>query len=148
MDGYISGINQLQADTYDASPVVSSNAMASMVRNLCSTKPDMKFETSLAQLLNALKPYRVQKNLRLVEVSVDNNFAAVRQETLVWMQSEMSALGFYSGEADGVFDASTQSALANFQSSNGLNPTAVPDADTVIKFIELSTRRVQSGQGQ
>jgi peptidoglycan hydrolase-like protein with peptidoglycan-binding domain len=60
----------------------------------------------------------------------------------------MSALGFYSGEADGVFDASTQSALANFQSSNGLTPTAVPDADTVIKFIELSTGRVQSGQGQ
>ena len=119
-----------------------------MLRNLCSTKQEMKFETSLAQLLNALKPFRVQKHSRLVEVSVDDNFAAVRQETLVWMQSEMSALGFYSGEADGVFGASTQNALANFQSSNGLNPTAVPDADTVIKFIELATLRMQSEQGQ
>lgn len=35
-------------------------------------------------------------------------------------QSQLAALGFYTGVIDGVFDAETQQALINFQTAYGL----------------------------
>ena len=47
------------------------------------------------------------------------------------MQQQLNQLGFDAGEIDGVMGAMTQSALREFQASNGMIADGYPDSTTL-----------------
>jgi hypothetical protein len=136
MEGYLTGINRLQAKTFDVSPVTSAALVGHMVRNYCSTQPELRFETAVAQLMNFFDPYKVPEQSQLVEVTVGDANAAIRQSTLKWMQTQMKAQGFFAGEPDGLYGASTKAALVAYQKANKIPETGVPDAPTLVQFVQ------------
>lgn len=50
------------------------------------------------------------------------------------MQLRLQQLGYFTGNADGYFGDDTVTAIMNFQTANGLNPTGLADPDTVLKI--------------
>jgi len=136
MEGYISGLNRFQHETFDAAPVIASSNVGALVRNLCSVEPDIRFETAIARLMAFFKPYRIQNQSQLIEMTVGDASAAVRQETLRWMQEKLTEKGLFSGDINGLFGSDTRSALSAYQQAQGLNVTGVPDTRTIMRFIQ------------
>ena len=136
MEGYLTGINRLQAQTFDVSPVTEAAVVGQMVRNYCMTQPALRFETAVAQLMNFFAPYKVTEQSQLVEVTVGDARAALRQSTLKWMQEKMKAQGMFQGTPDGLYGAGSREALLAFQKSAGIPETGVPDARTLVAFIQ------------
>jgi peptidoglycan hydrolase-like protein with peptidoglycan-binding domain len=139
MEGYLTGINRLQAKTFDVSPVTSAALVGHMVRNFCSTQPELRFETAVAQLMNFFDDYKVPDQSQLVEVTVGDANAAIRQSTLKWMQAQMKAAGFFVGEPDGLYGNSTKTALVAYQKANKIPETGVPDSATLVHFVQKDT---------
>jgi putative peptidoglycan binding protein len=54
-----------------------------------------------------------------------------RGSAVVQLQKGLAALGFAAGEPDGVFGATTEAAVVDFQQSNNLTPDGVVGTDTV-----------------
>jgi hypothetical protein len=139
MEGYLTGINRLQPQTFDVSPVTEAAIVGQMVRNYCSTQPTLRFETAVAQLMNFFAPYKVPEQSQLVEVTVGDGRAALRQSTLKWMQERLKAQGLFTGTPDGLYGVSTKTALMAFQKANKIPETGVPDARTLVAFIQKET---------
>jgi hypothetical protein len=140
MEGYLSAINRLQANTFDVSPITSAAVVGQMVRNFCTTQKTLRLETALAQLMNSLHPYRVSAQSQLVEVTVGDANAQIRQSTLLWMQQKMKEQGHFAGTPDGLYGAATQAALTAYQKANNIKETGVPDAATLAHFIQRDSQ--------
>jgi len=136
MEGYLTGINRLQPQTFDVSPVTEAAIIGQMVRNYCTTQPTLRFETAVAQLMNFFGPYKVAEQSQLVEVTIGDARAALRQSTLKWMQEKMKAQGQFTGTPDGLYGATTKTALLAFQKAASIPETGVPDARTLVAFIQ------------
>lgn len=52
------------------------------------------------------------------------------------LQSALKELGYYAGNADGVFGEGTNAAVMCFQSANGLTPTGTADGPTLYRLYE------------
>lgn len=52
------------------------------------------------------------------------------------VQKTLSALGYYSYGADGDFGEVTRRAVESYQRANGLNPTGIADASTLIRLLD------------
>ncbi|MEN3951744.1 peptidoglycan-binding domain-containing protein [Iodidimonas sp. SYSU 1G8] len=139
MDGYLSGLNALQAQTYDVAPFTSAAVIGQMVRNYCNLQPSFRFETAVLELMKVLGPYRVPVQSQLVEVTVGDANAALRQSTLMWMQQKMKEQGFFKGTPDGLYGAGTKDALVAYQKANKIAETGVPDSTTLAHFIQKET---------
>ncbi len=136
MEGYISGINRFQPETFDAAPIISSANVGALVRNLCQLQPDIRFETAVARLMNFFIPYRITAQSQLIEMNVGGADAALRQQTMQWMQEKLAEEGLFAGEANGLFGSDTRAALSAYQQARELPVTGVPDALTIMRFIQ------------
>ena len=137
IEGYISAVNRYQPETYDATPIVSIAVTAAIVNGMCEQFPDQRVERALVLLINFFKRYRVKEASQLIEVTIGDNTAVVRQATLRWMQEELAKRGHYSGPIDGAFTTPTRKSIGAFQKANDLPPTMIPDEVTVMELITL-----------
>lgn len=64
-----------------------------------------------------------------------------RGEEVKQIQQKLSSLGYYSGEADGIFGSLTQSAVKNFQKDNGLK------ADGIVGEKTLAALNISNSNG-
>ncbi|MFN3231007.1 MAG: peptidoglycan-binding domain-containing protein [Alphaproteobacteria bacterium] len=135
MEGYISGVNRLQTETFDASPIIPSADMGQLVATLCQQSPDAQFERAVLALLELFKPYRIREQSQLIEMTVGDTSGAIRQETMRWMQEKMIEKGFFTATPDGRFGPDTQLALRAYQRARELPVTGVPDGETIVNFI-------------
>lgn len=70
------------------------------------------------------------------------NAANLSKDDIRWAQLELRNMGLYNGSLDGVVGPETKHALAEFQKSNGLEPTAKLDQQTADALLD------DSGVGQ
>ena len=64
-----------------------------------------------------------------------------RGEAVLNLQKGLAALGFSTGEPDGTFGATTESAVIDFQQSNNLPPDGIVGSDTVRLLNEALERK-------
>ena len=57
-------------------------------------------------------------------------------ELVTDLQSALRELGYYEYQSDGVFGEATQSAVESYQRANGLRPTGIADASTLIRLLD------------
>lgn len=57
-------------------------------------------------------------------------------DMVVSIQKALKELGYYEWDADGVFGEGTRKAVENYQRANGVNPTGIADASTLIRLLE------------
>ena len=65
-------------------------------------------------------------------------------DTVYHLELRLAALGYFSGQADGIFDAGTRTALESFQQANGLEVTGAVDSATLdaLNGEEIVSRQV------
>lgn len=133
--GYVTAVNRLTPETYDISPVVDSSALMRMVVGVCQKFPDSRFETVVADVLQALGLARVKSDSPIVEAKSGDISVQIRQETLLAVQQALVQRNYLRATPDGIFGPRTEAALKGFQKDQELGETGVPDAPTVVRLL-------------
>ena len=87
LGGFLTAVNRLQGDTFDASPILANAAIAQLVANVCQRAPNSSVETVAMDIVHALAPARVQKASTNVEAQSGTATVVLRKETLIAIQT-------------------------------------------------------------
>jgi hypothetical protein len=135
-DGALTVMNRNERETYDLLPfAVPAGLFATMVVNLCRQAPTLLFDTAVRQIGETLRPLRLRREEAPVAVSVGENRAEIRPQTIRLVQERLKQLNLFAGNPDGRWGAPTQAALKRFQESRDLPVTEIPDARTVFSLL-------------
>src|ERR1700760_3645399 len=88
-------------------------------------------------------PKAASSKLPASGASDDTAAADPSKDDIRWAQLELRNIGLYKGSLDGILGPETKRAVEQFQRSNGLNPTATVDDET----MEVLTGNHGIGQG-
>jgi hypothetical protein len=133
--GYVTALDRLQGDTFDASPIMSNGALAQMVANVCQRAPTTEVETVTFDIFRAMGPSRVRNVSTNVEAKVGTANVVLRKETLIAIQTELQRQGLSKEAPTGLFTPATEAALKSFQAAHKLPQTGVPDPGTTIAVL-------------
>ena len=133
--GYLSSMNRLQGDTFDASPILQTAALTQLVVNLCQRTPKSAVETVTYDIFKALTPARVRAASTNVSATADGKTIVLRKETLVALQTALARQGLDKESPTGLFTPATSAALKAFQVKAKLAQTGLPDPATMIALL-------------
>ena len=132
IDGYITGVNQHAADTYDATSFESTELFAELIKNHCQKNPEDRLFPVMNSIIAQRWENRVQTESPLIGIRLGDLSVQMYKATLIKIQTRLAGEGYYELPASGSFDAKTISALAEFQKTlDNFEPTGFPDQATV-----------------
>jgi hypothetical protein len=139
--GYLSAMNRLQPDTYDASPVQAADLLTEMVLGICKENGAALVETVTTAVFQQLSRARVKQDSPLVGVRAGDLTTTLRRETLIAVQAALIKSKVLSSATPGEFDEATRAALLAFQKAQQLRETGLPDPATIVRLlVELPQR--------
>lgn len=132
IDGYITGINQYAADTYDATSFESTELFAEILKNHCRRNPKDRLFPVVNSIIAQRWEGRIKRQSPLVGVELGEFRVQIYHETIIRIQKRLAEKGFLKAPVTGKFDAKTISALASFQKTlKGYEDTGFPDQATL-----------------
>lgn len=135
MDGYVTGINQSAADTYDIASFESAELLAALVSEHCKESPETTVFAIVNVLTGQFATNRLHAASEKIVVSVGDNNVLLYEEVLRRIQEKLAEAGLYDGEIDGTYDAHTQQAMQSYQESIEFRPTGFPDQLTLWRLF-------------
>jgi hypothetical protein len=133
--GYISAMNRLQPDTYDAVPVQVPDAVINMVVGVCQKDANARVETAAYSVFHALASAALTAESPEVEMTANGQTTLLRKDTLIAVQKYLISEKLLRGDADGSFGPTTQTALTDFQKKQNLPQTGLPDPATIVRVL-------------
>lgn len=132
IDGYINGVSQYAAETYDATSFESTELFVEIVKNHCQKNARDRLFSVVNSVIAQRWESRIKNQTPLVGVKLGENAVQIYRETIVRMQKRLAEKGFFTLPATGQFDAATITALADFQKTlKGYASTGFPDQATL-----------------
>ncbi len=141
LDGYLTGVNQHRAATYDITTFETTELLALVIDNHCSSHPQDHVFTVMNSIVALLDEARLRQGSPSVEVTVGPRSARLYAEAVRRAQAELARLKLYGGAQDGNFTAATEQALAAFQRAQSLEPTGFPDQTTLWRLLRREAPR-------
>lgn len=135
IDGYITGVNQYAAKTYDVAPFESTELFMNVVGQYCGGHPQARVFGVLLDLFKQLWPDRLADKSDKVPVAGSGHATRLYVEVVERMQRKLKASGDYSGSIDGKLSAETVEALKKYQRAIGFKPTGFPDQATLWRLL-------------
>ena len=78
MNGYLSGINRFQEDTFDMAPWQSPDFLASALANYCNQNPDESFHNAVLLMAQSLAPQRLETRSEPVDIPAEGAEQPIR----------------------------------------------------------------------
>jgi hypothetical protein len=139
IDGYLTGVNQLQRETFDVAPWQTTELLAQLLANYCRQRPEAQFMLAATHLLQSMYPVRLETSSELVKTENGTDVAFVYKAVLQQVQEALNERG-YDVAADGAFGPQTQQALKAFQRENDIPAvTGLPDQQTLMLLLRDSS---------
>jgi hypothetical protein len=135
IEGYITAVNQQTPDTFDIAPWQSTQVLLGLVSRNCERNPKAGFFQIVDSMMNFLKETRLRSQSERVLVESGTNKFYLYRETMKDVQQKLIGLGFLSGGADGQYGPNTRTALEAFQKAQQIEPTGIPDQDTLFRLL-------------
>ena len=129
--GYITAFNQLDDDTVDIVPWQGMELLATLLAQHCQTHPEQSFARSVSAMTSALYGQRMREESAIVVIKTDGGSMPVYDTVVRRAQVALKSLGYYAAEADGKFGEPTRSAFREFQASEKIKETGLPDQETL-----------------
>jgi hypothetical protein len=149
--GYLTASDRLVKDTFDETPVMAPEALTAMVIGVCQRYPGVRVEAVANNVLNQLATARILHDSPVVEAREGDRMVQIRQVTLAAMQTALVRDKLLKDPAVGTFGSSTAVALREFQKSQHLPETGLPDPATVVRLLveipaKAPVRRVRTNR--
>lgn len=133
--GYATAVNRLQGDTFDVIPSGDGADLARVFAVVCQKQPDLAVEAAVQRAIASLAPLRLRQESPLVAVGTAPATVQLRQETLVRVQAVLIGRKLLAGPADGKSSPALVAALRKFQVAEKLQPTGLPDLQTLARAL-------------
>ncbi len=137
--GYLTALNRFDGDTFDVTPWQGTQYLILALINYCRQNTEMPFHQAVAILGQSLKSNRLATRSELVPVEQDGKRMLVYVEVLRRLQQQLKDQGFAIGVVDGQYGPNTATALKEFQVTQGLEPTGLPDQATLNQLFYAAT---------
>ncbi len=135
IDGYLSGVNQYRAGTYDSLSFESTELLAAILDRHCGHHPEDRLFPVMRRLLERLSEDRLREPSARREVVVGDKRVSLYVEVIARLQRRLAAGGHFQGDADGRYTPETQAALAAYPRSVRLDGTGFPDQLTLWRLF-------------
>lgn len=135
IDGYISYINRIEKNTYNAVPFISGPEILALITQQCEAQPNMRIEETVHHTVSVLAKYKIKKESHVVNVKIDNKSAYLYKETIFEIQNKLNDLGFLKNQPDGNYSDTTIKAMKLFQKSKNIPESGLPTINTTIKLL-------------
>lgn len=139
IDGFLSGVNLFEEDTFDIAPWQSTNLIAAALGRYCSNNPTLAFHVAVSRLVVQLGDTRLLTNSKLQihkgkgeqsEVQIAIYDAIIRRA-----QERLKGLGLLEGDTNSALSETMRKALMAFQKSNKLAQSGLPDQATLLVLL-------------
>jgi len=141
LSGYVSASNRLISQTFDAIPGTSANDVLGVVAVLCGRNKDGLVESATYQALEALNPVRLRQDSPLITMQDGARTLKIRQEALMFVQTELASAKLYKGSADGKPSPELARSIRAFQKAQKLPETGLPDMDVIVRLKFSSVKK-------
>lgn len=136
VDGYLTGVNQFTAETYDMAGWQTPETLLGLTRQICGAVPgETRFMDAFYQVQRLIAPTRLTAASPLVALTHQGQSLLAYEAVVRRMQDRLAALGYPTGTADGRFDPETAAAIVAFQTARGLPATGLPDQKTLFELF-------------
>lgn len=130
MSGYLSGLNRLEAETFDVSYITQNESMMIMVGRLCSENREIILETAIARLVSFMSENRVKTETEFLRLKVGEQQVMIRQSVYDRFVEILVEKGFL--DTPKGFSEQVRDAVVEFQEARGLTQTGLPDENTLV----------------
>jgi len=135
LDGYITAINELSAQTFDIAPYESTELLSILINRHCLKNPTDIVYAVTNHLLARLHDDRLKSSSAFVDIRVGTDQVRLYTDTVTRIRAALAAKGFLEIDASGRWDLATQNALAGYQKSVGMKDTGFPDQATLWSLL-------------
>lgn len=136
IDGYLTGMNQTTPDTYDLASWQTAETLMGLVRSVCGAVPgETGFLDAFHEVQRLITPSRLTEVSPLVALVHEGQSTVAYAAVVQRVQARLAALGHAPGPADGTFRPETAAALAEFQATQTLPQTGLPDQRTLFALF-------------
>lgn len=135
MDGYITGINQTEADTYDVASFESAELLTALVSEQCKASPRATVFSVVNSIVQRFATSRLREQSEKVEVVVGDYQVFLYGEVIRRIQQKLADLGHYDGVIEDEFNDQAIIALQAYQQSIAFQPTGFPDQLTLWRLF-------------
>jgi hypothetical protein len=133
--GYLTAINLMTPDTFDAVPVVDAPPLVSLVVGNCEKTQDARIADVVNGVMKAFAPAKIKSSSPVVQAREGDSLVEIRAATLAAMQSRLVDLGYFKGKPNGAFNSATGAALRAYQKDQKLPVTGLPEAETLVRLL-------------
>lgn len=135
LEGYLTHINQTQANTFDMAPWQDTHLLLAAIGSWCKKNPQNTFHQAVFQMATTLNPARLLEKSEFTQARSDGQQVVLYREIIRRVQKQLKIRGHYAGEPNGNFDDATLAALKAFQKSKNLPETGLPDQVTLANLL-------------
>jgi hypothetical protein len=141
IDGYVTGLNQARAETYDVLSFESTEFIALLIETHCKDHPQDRVFSVVNAIVDKTQPRRMSVQSPMVAARVGERRTELYEEVMRRAQRALGQRGLYKGGESGVFDEETRKAFASFQKEVKLKPTGFPDQATLARLLHLEPKK-------
>ncbi len=135
IDGFITGVNQYMANTYDVTSFESTELLALIIQRHCKKNPEDRLYSVIHTILSKLHEDRIKQGSALVTVKVGDKQTQLYREVIRRIQQALTKRELYMGQEDGQFSPDLEKAIKLFQRRKKMKPTGFPDQSTLWKLL-------------
>lgn len=138
--GYVTAFNQFNEGAYDLTPWQSTQTLLGMTYSICGQmEAETRFLDAFAALARQIAPMRLQTYSELEGVRRGERAMVVYDAVLGAAKRRLAAEGFEPGPDAAEFDQQASDAFAGFQEARGLEPSGLPDQETLFELFMKPT---------
>ena len=131
LEGYLTGFNHFQDETYDLAPWQTTELMLAMIAKHCVAHPERSFTDAANALALIFYPDRLDAQSDLVRVEANGQAVFLYRDLLEVVRARLGKLGHPAGAEGDAFGRTYADALKAFQAQRGLTVSGLPDQPTM-----------------
>lgn len=133
LTGFITAYNYAAPDTYDIVPWQSAELLSSLLASQCMEHPKKSFVVAAKDLLDSFAEDRLRTSSEIMIISVEGHRLNIYKDTVFRIQTALKEKGYIKVRwVNADYDKSTIAAMKEFQAANKLDPTGIPDQQSLM----------------
>ncbi|MFQ5347222.1 MAG: peptidoglycan-binding protein [Rhodothalassiaceae bacterium] len=131
MQGYMTGLNRSEPDTFDLTPWQDGRLMALALRTFCKKQPETLLAHAVEYVALAMRDLRLRSAAPTVQAGAGRDAITLYAPVVKEIEQRLADLGYFRRTPDESFDGDTGIALRAFQRETGIEVTGRPDQTTL-----------------
>ena len=137
LEGYITGFNSFQSNTYDITPWQSVELLLGIIHRECKNKASHRFIEVANSVIQTVAPLRLTSASELEQITYNGQVSYHYAKVLLDMYERLHGMGYLAESLSNepAFTQAHSDALIAYQKARDITPTGFPDQMTLLSIF-------------